>query len=116
MNLVRGSIQLDKKKEQLSEEQFEKVNELIENINELEENIKELSKYYEETKLNRLRQWKLYQRSTRGIQSRWYHMYKEREILFNNPRTDWSKIQELEYLLQTYYHMWIGLINLRFKR
>ena len=45
MNLVRGStsinnikeeklIQLDKKKEQLSEEQFEKVNELIENINE----------------------------------------------------------------------------------
>ena len=36
-------------------------------------------------------------------------MCKEREILFNNPRTDWSKIQELEYLLQTYYHMWIGL-------
>ena len=59
MNLVRGSIQLDKKKEQLAEEQIEKVNELIENINELEENIKELSKYYEETKLNLLRQWKI---------------------------------------------------------
>ena len=28
-----------------------------------------------------------------------------------NPRTDWLKIQELEYLLQTYYHMWIGLIR-----
>ena len=26
-----------------------------------------------------------------------------------NPRTDWSKIQELEYLLQPYYNMWIGL-------
>ena len=36
-------------------------------------------------------------------------MYKEREILFNNPRTDWSKIKELEYLLQPYYNMWIGL-------
>ena len=81
MNLVRGStsinnikeeklIQLDKKKEQLAEEQIEKVNELSENINELEANIKELSKYNEETKLHRLRQWKLYQRSTRGIQSR----------------------------------------------
>ena len=45
MNLVRGStginnikeeklIQLDKKKEQLGEEQIEKVNELIENIKE----------------------------------------------------------------------------------
>ena len=56
MNLVRGStsinnikeeklIQLDKKKEQLAEEQIEKVNELIENINELEANIKELVKY-----------------------------------------------------------------------
>jgi len=67
MNLVRGStsinnikevklIQLDKKKEQLAEEQIEKINELIENINELEANIKELSKYNEETKLNRLRQ------------------------------------------------------------
>ena len=42
-------------------------------------------------------------------------MYKEREILFNNPRTDWSKIQELEYLLQPYYHMWIGLINSNLK-
>ena len=38
-------------------------------------------------------------------------MYKEREILFNNTRTDWSKIQELEYLLQLYYHMWIGLVR-----
>jgi len=38
-------------------------------------------------------------------------MYKEREILFNNTRTDWSKIQELEYLLQPYYHMWIGLVR-----
>ena len=38
-------------------------------------------------------------------------MYKEREILFNNRRTDWSKIQELEYLLQPYYHMWIGLVR-----
>ena len=109
-------IQLDKKKEQLAVEQIRKVNELIENINELEVNIKELAKYNEEIKPNQLRQWKLYQRSTRGIQSRWYYMYKEREILFNNPRTDWSKIQEFEYLLQTYYHMWIGLINLRFKR
>ena len=36
-------------------------------------------------------------------------MYKEREILFNNPRIDWSKIQKLEYLLQPYYHIWIGL-------
>ena len=113
---MRGSIQLDKKKEQLAKEQIEKVNELIKNKNEWEENIKELSKYNEEIKPNQLRQWKLYQRSTRGIQSRWYYMFKEREILFNNPRTDWSKIQELEYLLQTYYHMWIGLINLRFKR
>ena len=34
MNLIRDSIQLDKKKEQLAEEQIEKVNELIENINE----------------------------------------------------------------------------------
>jgi len=34
MNLVLGSIQLEKKKEQLSKEQIEKVNELIENINE----------------------------------------------------------------------------------
>ena len=42
-------------------------------------------------------------------------MYKEREILFNNQRTDWSKIQELEYLLQPYYHMWIGLINSNLK-
>ena len=107
MNLVRGSIQLDKKKEQLAEEQFEKTNELIENINDLEVNIKELSKYNEETKPNQLRQWKLYQRSIRGIQSRWHYIYKEREILFNNPRTDWSKIQELEYLLQPYYNMWI---------
>ena len=36
-------------------------------------------------------------------------MYKEREILFNKPRTDLSKIEELEYLLQPYYHMWFGL-------
>ena len=36
-------------------------------------------------------------------------MYKEGEILFNNTRTDWSKIEELEYLLKPYYHMWIGL-------
>ena len=36
-------------------------------------------------------------------------MYKKREILFNNPRTDWPKIQELEYLLQPYYHTQIGL-------
>ena len=50
MNLVRGSIQLDKKKEQLAKEQIEKVNELNENINELEANIKELAKYNEETK------------------------------------------------------------------
>ena len=34
MNLVRGSIQLDKKKEQLVEEQIEKANVLIESINE----------------------------------------------------------------------------------
>ena len=59
MNLVRGSIQLDKKKEQLAKEQIEKVNELNENINELEENIKELSKYNEETKPNQLRQWQI---------------------------------------------------------
>ena len=45
MNLVRGSIQLDKKKEQLAEEQIQNINELIENINELEANIKELVKY-----------------------------------------------------------------------
>ena len=38
-------------------------------------------------------------------------MYKEREILFNSTRTDWPKIQELEYLLQPYYHMWIGLVR-----
>ena len=25
-------------------------------------------------------------------------MYNEREMLFNKPRTDWSKIQELEYM------------------
>ena len=87
MNLVRGSIQLDKKKEQLAEEQIQKVNELIENINELESNIKELP--------NQIRQWKIYQRSTRGIQRRWYYMHKEGEILFNNPGIDWSKIQEL---------------------
>ena len=45
-------------------------------------------------------------------------MYKEREILFNNPRTDLSKIEELEYLLQPYYHMWIGLDrwNTNFKK
>ena len=36
-------------------------------------------------------------------------MYNEREMLFNKPRTDWSKIKELEYMLQPYYHMWIGL-------
>ena len=70
MNLVRGStsinnikeeklIQLDKKKEQLTEEQNAKINELIESVNEWEANIKELSKYYEETKLNLLRQWKI---------------------------------------------------------
>ena len=34
MNLARGWIQFGKKKEQLAEEQIEKVNELIENINE----------------------------------------------------------------------------------
>ena len=50
MNLVRGLIQLDKKKEQLAEEQIQNINELIENINELESNIKEL--------LNQIRQWK----------------------------------------------------------
>ena len=58
MNLIRESIQLDKKKEQLAKEQIEKVNELIENINEWEANIKELSNYKEETKPNQLRQWK----------------------------------------------------------
>ena len=73
MNLMRGPtdinnikeeklIQLDKKKEQLAEEQIEKVNELIENINELEANIKELDKYKEETKPNQLRQWKIISR------------------------------------------------------
>ena len=36
-------------------------------------------------------------------------MYKEREILFNIPKADQSKIKELEYLLEPYYHMWIGL-------
>ena len=36
-------------------------------------------------------------------------MHNEREMLFNKPRKDWSKIQELEYMLQPYYHMWIGL-------
>ena len=59
MNLIRDSIQLDKKKEQLAEEQIEKVNELIENINELEAKKKELSKYNEETKPNQLRQWQI---------------------------------------------------------
>ena len=62
MNLIRDSIQLDKKKEQLAEEQIEKVNELIENINEWEANIKELDKYKEETKPNQLRQWKIISR------------------------------------------------------
>ena len=63
MNFVRGStnldnikeeklIQLNKKKEQLAEEQIEKVNELIENI-------KELYKYKEETKPNQIRQWQI---------------------------------------------------------
>ena len=47
MNFVRSKIQLDKKKEQLAEEQIEKVNELIKNKNEWETNIKELSKYNE---------------------------------------------------------------------
>ena len=73
MNLVRGStsinnikeeklIQLDKKKEQLTEEQNAKVNELIESVNEWEANIKELDKYKEETKPNQLRQWKIISR------------------------------------------------------
>ena len=86
MNLVRGStsinnikevklIQLDKKKEQLAEEQIEKVNELIENIKEWEANIKELSIYNEETKPNQIRQWQIISKSSRGIQSRWYYMY-----------------------------------------
>ena len=120
MNLMRGPtdinnikeeklIQLDKKKEQLAEEQIEKVNELIENINELEANIKELAKYNEETKAESAKTManyikdRLEEFKADGI------MYNEREMLFNKPRTDWSKIQELEYMLQPYYHMWIGL-------
>ena len=59
-------------------------------------NIKE-EKNSDKTKPNQLRQWKII--SKIGIQRRWYYMYKEREILFNNPRTNSSKIQELEYLL-----------------
>ena len=73
MNLMRGPtdinnikeeklIQLDKKKEQLTEEQNAKVNELIESVNEWEANIKELDKYKEETKPNQLRQWKIISR------------------------------------------------------
>jgi dynein heavy chain len=120
MNLMRGPtdinnikdeklIQLDKKKEQLAEEQIEKVNELIDNINELETNIKELAKYNEETKAESAKTManyikdRLEEFKADGI------MYNEREMLFNKPRTDWSKIQELEYMLQPYYHMWIGL-------
>ena len=120
MNLMRGPtdinnikeeklIQLDKKKEQLAEEQIEKVNELMENINELEANIKELAKYNEETKAESAKTManyikdRLEEFKADGI------MYNEREMLFNKPRTDWSKIQELEYMLQPYYHMWIGL-------
>jgi len=35
-------------------------------------------------------------------------MYKEREILFNNRRTDWSKIQELVVTTILSYVDWIN--------
>ena len=82
MNLVRGSIQLDKKKEQLAEEQFEKTNELIENINDLEVNIKELSKYNEETKLNQLRQWKIISKiDSRNSKQMLLYVQRKRNII-----------------------------------
>ena len=82
MNLVRGSIQLDKKKEQLAEEQFEKANELIENINDLEVNIKELSKYNEETKLNQLIQWKILSKiESRNLKKMVLYVQRKRNII-----------------------------------
>ena len=114
MNLMRGPtdientkheklIQLEKKKELLSQEQIEKVNELIENINNLEANIKELAKYNTESKLETAKTLALYIKEKIEEYRKSGIMYNEREVLFGKPRTDWSKISELDDELLPYY-------------
>lgn len=120
MNLMRGPtdientkheklIQLEKKKELLSQEQIEKVNELIENINNLEANIKELAKYNTESKLETAKTLALYIKEKIEEYRKSGIMYNEREVLFGKPRTDWSKISELDGELLPYFNLWIGM-------
>ena len=120
MNLMRGPtdientkheklIQLEKKKELLSQEQIEKVNELIENINNLDANIKELAKYNTESKLETAKTLAIYIKEKIDEYRKAGIMYNEREVLFGKPRTDWSKISELDGALLPYYNLWIGM-------
>ena len=120
MNLMRGPtdiemikeeklIQLDKKKEQLAQEQIEKVNELMENINNLEANIKELAKYNDEKNADKAKQLATYIKEKIEEYKKEGIMYNEREVLFNKPRTDWSKIQELDSMFLPFYNLWIGM-------
>jgi dynein heavy chain len=120
MNLLRGPtdientkneklIQLEKKKEILSQEQIEKVNELMENINNLDANIKELAKYNTENRLETAKTLALYIKEKIDEYRKAGIMYNEREVLFGKPRTDWSRIAELDSELSPYYNLWIGM-------
>jgi dynein heavy chain len=120
MNLMRGPtdiemikeeklIQLEKKKEQLAQEQIEKVNELMDNINNLEANIHELAKYNDESKAESAKTLAVYIKGKVEEYKKDGIMYNEREMLFGKPRTDWSKIQELDGMLAPYYNLWVGL-------
>ncbi|MCQ2818128.1 MAG: hypothetical protein MJ252_12755 [archaeon] len=120
MDLIRGPtdventkhdklIHLEKKKEQLAEEQVADVNALKEEVADLEANIRELSTYKEENKLEKAKELAEYIKNKITECKAKSIKFTEREVLFGRERTDWSKITELDTALLPYYNLWIGI-------
>ena len=81
----------------------------MDNINNLEANIHELAKYNDESKAESAKTLAVYIKGKVEEYKKDGIMYNEREMLFGKPRTDWSKIQELDGMLAPYYNLWVGL-------
>lgn len=97
-------IQLEKKKEQLAEDQKEQVTELQDNIEGLDKNIKQLAEYNNISDAENARSMAEYIKTSLDKYRIESDELREREKLFGQPLTNWSKIDEFDNRLKPFHN------------
>jgi dynein heavy chain len=103
------NIILDKKKDQLYEEQIENQNKLIEEVMDLKGNIMNFETYINEEKSEEA--FKLADHVQKQLTEyiNKAQMYNERETLFGKPKTNYSNIYDLKNLFSPFYWLWTSI-------